>query len=443
MSSVHAAQAALTIEIPDTASHSSSAFVGGQTISITNTSEIIFDDGFPGSTPTRTLSRPFRRNITYSDDTNATIAGVPLPTGLNFRSFELLESIQEIPNAESGFPIPIPYFSHTIGLGFRATSPKYFWAVQSGLEPANGQGNASVIVDELLSQDIIRSNTYSIWRDTAEKGSPGQVLLGGLDESAFTAPLINLETYVVNSTNSPDWQAPGLVVNTSLVSITPDGQQGLDIDFPSHQTTIGAGNGIFLPNTLAGRMFDLLGANLTVRYDWQPVNMTEAYRRTIAQAIVPCSYLTNTTTIDFSFTGTNLTVAVPISDITIQLGAENGWPETVCQLMVRASLDDESPAAFGEELLKRLYRVYDLENEVISVALRDFEASGNGTVKPIPTQGGVAAMDLSTVEEGSSGDGSGGAAGNNTSGAMGLTMTGGNVGLLSTLLGLGLVMMCL
>jgi hypothetical protein len=340
-------------------------------------------------------------------------------------------------------PTPGYYPYYTLGLGFRATAPKYFWAVQSGREPYNGRMNASVVVEDFLNQDVIRSNTYSIWRDSAEKGSPGHLLLGGLDESAYVAPLINLQTYVVNATNSPDWQAPELVVNTSFVSITPEGQEGLNLDFPSHQTIIGAGNGIFLPNNLARRMFELLGANLTVSYHWEPLNMTDSHRLSLSQGNVPCTYLTNTTTLDFRFEGTNLTIPVPISDITYQLNPAS-WGEDQCQLLIRASTDDESPAALGEELLRSLYRVYDLENEVISVALSRYaRTTGNGTINPIPSQGGVAAMNLPNEGAGGSEGENGGAADNNTSGAMSVSVTGGSLGILSSLLGLGLVMMCL
>jgi len=102
-------------------------------------------------------------------------------------------------------------------------------------------------------------------------------------------------------------------------------------------------------------------------------------------------------------------------------------------VVILASPDDESPALFGEEVLRSLYRVYDLENEVISIAFTDFNATNIRSIKPIPAQGGVSAMNLSSVRDAGS---EGGTDGSKTSGTSG----SGHITVLGSILGLGIIM---
>ena len=429
-------RSALTVP-SDSANRSSTAKKDIQTISISNTSEIVFDENTPYSTSSFTISKQYRRNITYSQDMNFSIGPVNIPVGLVFRSHETGNSyIQR--SAEDGLeesrnPSSIGYLWHSVGLGLRAADALQFYAAQTGASSEGPSGNGSVVIDHLrYGAGAIRSSAYSIWREGREARSPGRLLLGGLDESAYVAPLNNVPTTIVNMTNIPDWKSPGLAVNSTFLSIKALGQESVALDFPSQQTMLGPGNGIWLPYTLGRRMFDLLGANLTVIGNFEKYNLTERYKVTVSRPIVPCSYLTNTTTLEFGFTGTNLTVFVLISDLTVKL------PDTVdgadsCYLTISASQYDDGIVALGEDMLKSLYRVYDLQNQVISLALTDFAANRTRSIKPIPAEGGVAAMGLS-VSAGGSGNGSGsgaggggGAAGNNSgSGAMSLSMGSGH-----------------
>jgi len=127
-----------------------------------------------------------------------------------------------------------------------------------------------------------------------------------------------------------------------------------------------------------------------------------------------------------------MTVIVPVSDLAIQLHPKHVRPENVCQLMVRAALDEGSPAAFREETMKGLYRLCDLENEVVPFAFMNFSSTVDGTIRPVPTHGGVAVMDFSVVEEDGSGSYIDTEAGNNKkSDAMSMSIMRMNSGILS------------
>jgi hypothetical protein len=111
--------------------------------------------------------------------------------------------------------------------------------------------------------------------------------------------------------------------------------------------------------------------------------------------IVPCSYLQNSSTLDFTFASfyqSNLTVHVPLSDITWHTGTgpnlDNG-PNQDCQLAIK-STPPGLPNYLSWRMVKSLYLLFDLENQVIWVARTNFNATTDNVIAL--SKGGVYAL---------------------------------------------------
>jgi hypothetical protein len=117
---------------------------------------------------------------------------------------------------------------------------------------------------------------------------------------------------------------------------------------------------------------------------------------------VPCSYITNSSTIDISFVGIaseTFTMHVPMSDITWRNGSgpnlNEGPLKVGCRLSILAQ-QTGLPGGFSPGMLKNVYAVYDLDNMQLSVATPDWTDGRSDDILPIPAAG-VAALGESVL----------------------------------------------
>lgn len=254
-----------------------------------------------------------------------------------------------------------------------------------------------VIADLKHGASFIRSKSYSIWVDPGQNRT-AHLLFGGVDKHAFVAPLITLNTTLFHPADEFGRAGPLFTVNTSIVSTTVAGQNSSRLDLQIGRASLTMSPDTGMPFATVRRIWDAIGADYI---SGLPIFGNESLLadpnfQAGTRGLVPCSYLTNTTTIDFQFAGLNTTIAVPMSDLTISQ-TENEGRDRRCSLLLRPIVDEEDFAFLGTPFLKKVYHVHDLDNKVVSVALVNTNASTTRDIVPIPENGGVASMNLSAT----------------------------------------------
>jgi hypothetical protein len=114
--------------------------------------------------------------------------------------------------------------------------------------------------------------------------------------------------------------------------------------------------------------------------------------------IVPCSFLQNSSTLDITLASeSNLMFSVPMSDITRRNGDgpqfDEGSGNDTCALAVLPT-PPGLPNYLSKTMLKNLYLLFDLENNIVSAALTKFTSTHNNVI-PVPV-GGLSAIPNAT-----------------------------------------------
>lgn len=350
---------------------------------------IVINNSSAHQLPSLELGFSLSETYVYTSD-NYSIGALAFIPSLSFISFMKRQILFELPRGNETSIIEGNYTQpwHRVGFGVPEASAANYDKLKN-----NSQSGAygGVIDDLRYGVGAIRSKSYSLWLDAPEDHS-GHLLLGGLDTDAYTGPLTSLPTTIYTE-ETWIWSLPVLTVNTSFTSVTTSGQnQSLNLSLPVGITALTTNPNTSLPPFVAKAIWDALGADY--KPDGIDVGYSELAQLVVASPRVPCSYLTNSSTLDFQFTGSNITVSVPMSDITIKRTrpGDDGDFE-YCRLTIMASWGP-GPSFLGADMLKNVYQVYDLDNNVVSVALTNFTSAGRNIV-PIPEEGGVAAMNLS------------------------------------------------
>jgi hypothetical protein len=236
-----------------------------------------------------------------------------------------------------------------------------------------------------VAQGLIQSTAYSISYDEPTETLPtGEVLLGGVDTGKIEGDLVTLETTILRGTNT--WYDTALAVSLEGMSISQDGnlaeQKFLDpfTSFLVHPGT----NGMWLPPDIATAIWAGLGAS----YDTPVVPEYTV-------GAVPCSYLTNSTTLNLAF-GQGLTIPIPMSRLTVHNGTgvnNAGGPYAeACKLDIYAVNSSISYYSVGHAAMRQMYTVFDLQNNEISIGLRS-SSSSTSNILAI-SSAGVPALNL-------------------------------------------------
>lgn len=247
-----------------------------------------------------------------------------------------------------------------------------------------------------VSKNLIQSPAYSIsFDDPSQKLPTGKIILGGIDTGRITGGLETLATTIVRGTNT--FYNTVLTITLQSISFSSSTHQQTLSSFQSIQVHPTAGS-MSLPPSLATSIWNALGAT----YDHTITPET-------AVPIVPCSYLSNTTTISLQFSQ-KTTIAIPISELTVRNGTglnnEDGLYAEACKLDIVAIATNESFNSVGAQGLKYMYTVFDLLNNEISIGGRSKDVSPAPTLVAIG-QRGVRDLNLG-------GSGVGGGTGNGT-----------------------------
>ncbi|ETS79989.1 hypothetical protein PFICI_07518 [Pestalotiopsis fici W106-1] len=214
---------------------------------------------------------------------------------------------------------------------------------------------------KMASDGTINSNAYSLWLNDLD-ASTGSILFGGVDTEQYTG---SLETLPI--------QASGGVYSEFLITLTSVVLDNVTIaEDQALAVLLDSGSSLtYLPDTWVEQIYTETGA----QYD---SNEGAAY--------VPCSLAEDTRTLDFTFTSP--TIKVDMNELVLDLVTTSGKRPTFTN-GVTACLFGIAPAGsstnvLGDTFLRSAYVVYDIDNNEISLAQTNFNATATN-VKEIGT----------------------------------------------------------
>ncbi|TAQ90393.1 hypothetical protein B7494_g1229 [Chlorociboria aeruginascens] len=224
---------------------------------------------------------------------------------------------------------------------------------------------------QMVSDGLINSNAYSIWLNDLDANT-GSILFGGVDTAKYTG---SLETLPIQT---EDGYYAELIITLTGISF---------------------GSTVIAENETTAVLLDT-GSSLT----YLPDAMTEAiykqvsaeYDSTSGAAYVPCSLAKNATTLDFTFS--TPTISVTMQELVIPVYSNNGkqleFADGVTACLFGIAPAGDSTSVLGDTFIRSAYLVYDLDNNEISMAQTDFNAT-DSNVQEITT--GTAAVPDATL----------------------------------------------
>lgn len=201
---------------------------------------------------------------------------------------------------------------------------------------------------KLTDDNTISTNAYSLWLNDLD-ASTGSILFGGVDSDKYTGELGTIPILKEDGEYSE-----------FIVALT-------DMGIGGNKTSLFSGSDVpvlldsgtslmYLPDEVADAIFTQLGAT---------------YDSSEELATVDCSLADQNGTVDFGFSG--LSISVAYRELVIVEGVSRG--QEVCILGV--ALAGDSTCILGDTFLRSAYVVYDLDNNEISLAQTDFNATSS------------------------------------------------------------------
>ena len=224
-----------------------------------------------------------------------------------------------------------------MGVGFATNEA----ITQFGLQPYPN------LVDQMVSQKLIQSRTYSLYLDDID-ASTGNILFGGVDTDKFTG---TLSTFPINTDSTG-------IASQFIITVT-----GLSLTPPSGSTTGIGSSSLFPVNVLldSGSSFASLPTGMA---NALASAMGASYSRQLGGYILPnCDTQYSKGTINFFFSGVE--ISVPYDELIVNPTGTDGSPfqyengSPVCMLGILAGTSDNT-AVLGDTFLRSAYIVYDL-----------------------------------------------------------------------------------
>jgi hypothetical protein len=294
-------------------------------------------------------------NITYVDGTGS--------TGNYFKDTIRIGG-STITNQQLGLATDTTIGTGIIGVGFAADE-----AVCNVAGPCPSY---PTIVDNMVSQGLINSHAYSLWLDDYQ-ASTGSILFGGVDSTRYIAPLITLP---IERDEYSGTYSSFSVAFTGLTVTRPGQSTTLTPSGYTQQAILDSGTSLTLmPDDLFSDLAQQVGAT---------------YNKQVGIYVADCTVANVNASFDFSFGGSGgPVIRVPINEYVVPLIDTNGNQATfsngkaACEFGMQPAQGD--PILFGDTFLRSAYVVYDLDNNEISMANTNFNATGNGNVQAIPS----------------------------------------------------------
>ncbi|KAL1862492.1 hypothetical protein Daus18300_008589 [Diaporthe australafricana] len=211
---------------------------------------------------------------------------------------------------------------------------------------------------KMKSEGKITSNAYSLWLNDLDS-STGQILFGGVDTDQFTGELQTLPI-----------QAEGSVYAEFLITMT-----GLSLSGEAIATDqalavlLDSGSSLtYLPNSMVETIYDRVDA----QYD---SNEGAAY--------IACSAASSNATLDFTFSSPVISVEMNelVLDLVTASGKRPRFSDGTEACLFGIAPAGSSSMVLGDTFLRSAYVVYDLENNEISIAQTNFNATSSNVLE--------------------------------------------------------------
>ncbi|KAK4227930.1 putative aspartic-type endopeptidase opsB [Podospora fimiseda] len=217
---------------------------------------------------------------------------------------------------------------------------------RAGLRPYNN------LPLQMVEEGLIQSNAYSLWLNDLDANT-GNILFGGVDTEKYHPPLLSLPV-----------ESEAGVYAEFLITLTKfqlgNNQIGGDLALA---VLLDTGSSLtYLPDTMVQEIYNAVGAQ---------------YDSDANAAYVPCSLARDRTLLNFTFSSP--TISVEMNELVLDLITSSGRRPTFSN-GVAACLFGIAPAGtgtnvLGDTFLRSAYVVYDLENNLISLAPTKFNST--------------------------------------------------------------------
>jgi hypothetical protein len=238
------------------------------------------------------------------------------------------------------------------GIGYTSSSPEGILGIGYMINEVQvnrfGLDEYPNLPQKLKDDKTITTNAYSLWLNDLD-ASTGSVLFGGVDTDKFKGQLSTL----------PIIQEQGVYAEF-VIALTDMGIGGNKTSLFSNSNVavlLDSGSSLmYLPNSVANAIY----AQFNAQYDSRQ-----------GAAIVDCDLANQEGSLEFGFSG--VTISVPYNELVIVAAVSRGIP--VCILGIGPA--DNGLSVLGDTFLRSAYVVYDLDNNQISLAQTNFNASSS------------------------------------------------------------------
>jgi hypothetical protein len=237
-----------------------------------------------------------------------------------------------------------------MGVGYVSSSPEGILGIgymlnevavgRAGLDPYPN------LPQKLVNDGAINSNAYSLWLNDLD-ASTGSILFGGVDTDKFHGELKTLPVIAERGQYAE-----------FIIALTGMGQNGRnDSIFTGRNIPVLLDSGsslMYLPDDITRSLYQKYNAR---------------YEASQGAATVDCNLGNQEGSLDFDFSGVH--ISVPLNELVIVASVSRG--QAVCLLGIGPA--GSSVAVLGDTFLRSAYVVYDLDNNEISLAQTNFNAT--------------------------------------------------------------------
>lgn len=226
---------------------------------------------------------------------------------------------------------------------------------------------------QMVADGLINSNAFSLWLNDLDS-STGSILFGGVDTAQYHG---QLETLPIQKESG--YYAEFLITLTEVTLgdtvIAKNQALAVLLDSGSSLT--------YLPDAMAEAIYEIVHAQ---------------YDSSKRAAYVPCSLASNTSALNFTFTSP--TIQIRMDELVIPVTSTDGrqltFTDGTAACLFGIAPAGESTSVLGDTFIRSAYIVYDLDNNEISLAQTNFNATST-SIEEITT-GSSAVPDASAVK---------------------------------------------
>ncbi|KAF3053666.1 hypothetical protein E8E11_010747 [Didymella keratinophila] len=238
------------------------------------------------------------------------------------------------------------------GIGYTSSSPEGILGIGYMINEVQvnrfGLDEYPNLPQKLKEDKTINTNAYSLWLNDLD-ASTGSILFGGVDTDKYSGQLSTL----------PIIQEQGVYAEF-IIALTDMGIGGNKTSLFSNSNVavlLDSGSSLmYLPDAVAQALYTQFNAQYDSRQQ---------------AAFVDCSLANQDGSLEFGFSG--ITISVPYNELVITAAVNRGEP--VCILGIGPA--GNSVSVLGDTFLRSAYVVYDLDNNEISLAQTNFNATSS------------------------------------------------------------------